>query len=125
MKTIPILAVFTMMFFSCGGSSEKNKEDGTSAVTDITQSPDYQKGLALVGKNKCLTCHGVNETITGPPYSQIAKKYAGLPDSIITHLAKKVISGGTGVWGEIVMTPHEGLSEADAEAMVKYILLLK
>jgi cytochrome c len=40
-------------------------------------------------------------------------------------LASKIIKGGQGVWGAIPMTPHSSLSEADAEQMVKYILLLK
>ena len=114
--------LFLIMFFiiqSCGNKKE-NKEP-----EDITQNPDYQKGLTLVTKNKCLTCHSINETITGPPYSEIAKKYAGLPDTIVTHLAKKIISGGTGVWGQIFMTPHLDLSKEDAETMVRYILLLK
>jgi cytochrome c len=48
-----------------------------------------------------------------------------MPDTIVEHLAKKVISGGSGVWGEIMMTPHPGLSLDSAEAIVRYILLLK
>ncbi len=107
---------------ACGGGDKKNK--APSSQTDITQNPDYQKGLTLVAKNKCLQCHAVEETITGPPYRQIGKKYANMPDTIITHLAKKVISGGNGVWGQIFMTPHSALSMEDAEAMVKYVLLL-
>ncbi len=40
-------------------------------------------------------------------------------------LAAKIIKGGSGVWGQVPMTPHPNLSVADAEQMVKYILLLK
>jgi cytochrome c len=115
-----ILIIFIVILNSCGGN---NKKETKSA--DITQSKEYQEGLALVAKNKCLTCHAVNETITGPPYSEIAKKYASYPDTIVGHLAGKVISGGNGVWGEIFMTPHPDVSKEDAEKMVKYILLLK
>ena len=109
---------------ACGGSDSGNKKE---TVKDLSENPDYQKGLALVSKpeNLCLTCHKIDEPLTGPPYREVAKRYAGLPDTIVTHLAKKIISGGNGAWGEIFMTPHPGLSQADAEAMVKYILLLK
>jgi cytochrome c len=40
-------------------------------------------------------------------------------------LAGKIIAGGQGVWGEIPMSPHPQVSQADAESMVRYILSLK
>lgn len=116
---ISVLAILA----ACGGSNSENKKE--TAVTDITENPDYKAGLALVSKSDCLTCHKVDEMVTGPAYRDVANKYAGLPDTIITHLAGKIRSGGNGVWGEIMMLPHPAISQADAEAMVKYILLLK
>ncbi len=94
------------------------------AANDITANPDYQKGLDLIGKNDCLTCHKISEKLIGPPYQDVADKYAGM-DTAVTHLAKKIISGGSGVWGTAAMTPHVNLSQADAEQMAKYVLLLK
>ncbi|MEO7923797.1 MAG: c-type cytochrome [Chitinophagaceae bacterium] len=123
MKKIIIACFAALALISCNSSSSKDEKSDKSA--DITQDPDYQKGLALVAKNKCLTCHAIDETITGPPYREVAKKYADLPDTILSHLAGKIISGGNGVWGEIFMTPHPDVSKEDAETMVKYILLLK
>jgi len=79
----------------------------------------------LIGKSDCLTCHKVDDILIGPPYRKVAEKYAGMPDTIISHLASKIISGGKGVWGEVPMTPHPAISKSDAEAMVKYVLLLK
>ena len=109
---------------ACNSSGSKEEKPGKE-VADITKDPDYQKGLDLVAKNKCLTCHTIDEALTGPPYREVAKKYAGMPDTIVAHLARKIIEGGNGVWGEIFMTPHPDISKTDAEAMVKYILLLK
>ena len=43
----------------------------------------------------------------------------------VKMLAEKVIKGGSGVWGAVPMTPHPQISQEDAEAMVKYVLLLK
>ena len=119
-----------VLFFviACGGGSSSKTEEPKkeeAKTDDVSKNPDYQKGLELVAKNDCFTCHQIDDKLNGPPYREVANKYAGMPDTIVTHLAHKVISGGNGVWGEIMMTPHPALSEADAEAIVKYILLLK
>ena len=79
----------------------------------------------MIGKSDCLTCHKINEKSTGPAYSDVAAKYAPAADTTIQRLAGKIIKGGAGVWGTIPMTPHPQVPQADAEQMVKYILLLK
>lgn len=132
MKRFAAVFFISVILFSCGGSDNKTTGDNDVNSTekkdsggDLSSNPDYQKGLELIAKNDCLTCHKVDEALTGPRYRDVANKYAGLPDTIISHLAGKIISGGKGVWGEVFMTPHATLSQEDAEAMVKYILLLK
>jgi cytochrome c len=110
------------LLIACGGSEEK-KEPPKSA--DITQDPNYQKGLELASKSQCFTCHAVDTKINGPSYREVADKYADYPDTIVSHLANKVITGGSGVWGEVLMTPHPNLSKEDAETLVRYVLLLK
>ena len=123
MKKYFFIIPFVAILVACGGSDPANKKE--TAASDITENPDYKAGLALISKSDCLTCHKVDERLTGPPYRDVANKYAGYPDTIVTHLAGKIRSGGNGVWGEIMMLPHPAISQADAEAMVKYILLLK
>lgn len=128
MKKIVLPVIALVMLSSCGSNSAKEKgetTESTEKTNDISQNPDYQKGLALVSKNDCFTCHKIDEPLTGPPYRDVANKYAGMSDTIVQHLAKKIIEGGAGNWGQVFMTPHPGISQADAEAMVKYILLLK
>ncbi len=106
-------------------SSTSNSTSATApAANDVTANPDYQKGLTLVAQNDCLTCHKVDEKVIGPAYQDVANKYAG-NDTAVTYLAHKIIKGGSGVWGTVSMTPHDSLPVADAEQMVKYILLLK
>lgn len=131
-KILTVLPLF-ILIASCGGGGQQNSNSATTdttaaattpAANDLSSNPDYQKGLALIAKSNCLTCHKVNEKLIGPAYKDVANKYAG-NDTAVTHLAHKVISGGKGVWGDVMMTPHPELSEADAEQMVKYILLLK
>jgi cytochrome c len=117
---------------SCGGGgNEKNGETEArkdeaqqQASEDPADNPDYQKGLELVAKSDCLTCHKVNEASTGPAYAAVAAKYPNTPE-IIDQLSNKVIKGGSGNWGVVPMTPHPNLSKEDAVAMVKYVLSLK
>jgi cytochrome c len=139
-KTIISLAMIATIW-SCGSNSPSNdKTTDTGAGTgtgpgtasspenrvamDISQNPDYKKGLELIGKSDCLGCHKVTERIIGPSYSEVAQRYAGQP-GIEDSLANKIIRGGAGNWGDQQMTPHPTLSHDDAVAMVKYILLLK
>jgi cytochrome c len=116
---------------ACGSNNEgsNNSSSDTTAsaapaTNDVTTNPDYQKGLALVASNDCLTCHKVDEKVTGPAYRDVANKYENTPENV-TKLADKIIKGGSGNWGTIPMTPHPALTEADAQQMVKYILLLR
>ena len=131
MKKILAFGTLLLVLASCGSNSSSDNSaapttdsTATASTTDITQNPDYQKGLALVSKNNCLTCHKIDEKLVGPAYRDVAQKYAG-NDTAVAYLAKKVITGGKGVWGQVPMTPHPDLSMADAETMVRYILLLK
>lgn len=129
MKKIFITSIAIVALVACNSGDKKStetKEEKTPAAeTSISDNPDYQAGLALVAKSDCLTCHKVDEKLTGPAYREVANKYASQAPDIIPKLAEKIIKGGTGVWGQVPMIPHPALSQGDAEAMVKYILLLK
>ncbi|MFI5133620.1 MAG: c-type cytochrome [Chitinophagales bacterium] len=118
---LPIIGIGLLIACNSGGSKEKIEP----GANDITKNPDYQKGLALVAKSDCFTCHKIDEQLTGPAYRDVANKYAAMPDTIVAYLAKKIIAGGTGTWGAIFMVPHPQVAEEDAKQMVKYILLLK
>jgi cytochrome c len=119
---IALLAIMS----ACGNNSSDKKDEKAPATVsnDLSANPDYQKGLELIGKSDCLTCHKISEKLTGPAYRDVAAKYEAT-DENIAKLATKIIKGGSGSWGIIPMTPHAALSEADAKQMVKYILLLK
>lgn len=130
MKRTLILLGLVIAIASCGNNENKTANDttkdegaSTAQTTDISENPDYQKGLALVSSSDCFTCHKVSEKMTGPAYVDVAKRYAGQP-GIEDSLANKVIHGGSGNWGQVPMTPHPNLSHDSAVAMVKYILLL-
>ena len=78
-------------------------------------------GLELILNSDCRSCHALNEISVGPSYYSIAQRYAG-DSTTVDRLAKTIISGGSGVWGERVMSAHPQLSLDQATEMVKYIL---
>jgi len=130
MKKVLASLAASVILLACGNNSnnkeQKKEETNTiTTTTDLSQNPDYQKGLELASKSDCFTCHEIDAKKTGPAYREVANKYASYPDTIVSHLANKIIEGGTGVWGNVPMIPHPNLSKEDAEAMVKYVLLLK
>lgn len=133
MRKYLIVTVVMATIIACNSEDSKKDPAGDksaekkTAGADISNNPDYQKGLELIGQSDCFTCHAVTgDRIQGPTYEEVANKYSDRPDSIIGYLAKKIITGGAGNWAETpLMTPHPTLSEEDAKAMVKYIMLLK
>ncbi len=133
MKKYFVILFAGMLIAACGGNSSESTSSTstTDSATaekpnpnDISANPDYQKGLSLIAQSDCLTCHKINEKLIGPSYQDVANKYAG-SDTALTYLTHKILKGGKGVWGEVVMTPHPLLTDEDAQQMVKYILLLK
>jgi cytochrome c len=128
MKKVLGTIVTVVALFACGSNKDNKTTDAAATASTSTSSlsdnPDYQKGLALVGKSDCLTCHKVNEKNIGPAYKDVAAKYENT-DANVKMLAEKIIKGGSGNWGAIPMTPHPALSQDDAEALAKYVLLLK
>jgi cytochrome c len=87
------------------------------------ENVQFLKGKTLMEGSDCKSCHLIDKKSIGPMYKDVAKKYKGDPKAV-DYLAKKVISGGGGVWGEVNMAAHPQLSVADASEMVKYVLSL-
>jgi cytochrome c len=81
----------------------------------------FAAGKKLIQGSDCMACHSVDKKSIGPTYRDVANKYKG-DNSALEKLTKKVIAGGSGVWGETAMAGHPQLSTADASEMVKYIL---
>lgn len=81
------------------------------------------KGAALIASNNCKTCHNINQKNIGPSYQMIADKY-GNNDAMADELSLKIINGGSGRWGQVVMPPHHDISTQDAREMARYILSL-
>jgi cytochrome c len=153
-KVLIVFAVMTALYACGGGTTESSTPvsnndantnsqiGGESAAAATTPAADTaaatapaaeapataaasgKDGKALIEASDCRTCHQDAAKVIGPAYMDVAKKYPSTPANV-KMLAEKIIKGGTGVWGEIPMTPHPAVSQEDAEAMVTYILSMK
>lgn len=80
-------------------------------------------GLQYINKSDCRACHTLDKKSVGPSFLEIAKRYHGQPN-VEDQLTKKIMSGGTGVWGSVEMPPHPSLRQEEATLMTNYILNL-
>ncbi len=85
---------------------------------------DAHASADLVKKYNCVACHAETTKKLGPAYRDIAKKYAGRADAT-DYLAKKIRSGGAGVWGPMPMPPHPQVPESDTKTLATYVLGVK
>ncbi|MDX5480864.1 MAG: c-type cytochrome [Hymenobacteraceae bacterium] len=96
---------------------------GTDRTAGVATA-NVEKGEKLIAQSDCLACHKVGEKLVGPSYKEVAQKYEN-NDKNVDYLAGKIIEGGSGVWGQVPMTPHPNISKEDAREMARYILSLK
>ena len=83
----------------------------------------FSRGKSLIDDSDCLSCHRVDVKSIGPSYLEVAKKYKNDPKGQVT-IAKRIINGSVGYWGEHAMSAHPNLSEKDAALMIEYIMSL-
>ena len=87
----------------------------------VDASTRFAVARAIMGQTDCSVCHQEAVRSAGPSYQQISEKYASTSD-VVETLATKIIEGGSGVWGEINMPAHPGISQNDATLIAEYIL---
>jgi len=133
---IAMFGFFTYAMTSCGGKQEKaESQDGeyseyetaeekpAAPKEEATPEALISQGQTAIDGSDCRTCHHNTNKLIGPSYEEVAKKY-DFTEANVAYLADKIIKGGSGVWGEIPMTPHVDLTEADARKMAMYVLSL-
>ena len=116
-RQLIIFSILLLILIACHSAKKVSRIQ--PSVSAVNNYPSKE-----IEKNDCITCHGLNEKRIGPAFMQVSKRYDST-DTNINRLARKIISGGTGVWGNIPMTPHPNMTEEEARAIVKYILSLK
>jgi cytochrome c551/c552 len=91
------------------------------AAPSAARAPDpaTAAALALLKQHGCVVCHGMDNKIVGPAFSDVAKKYGGRPDAP-AYLTQKIQSGGSGLWGAIPM-PVQTLPAGDAKVIAQWL----
>lgn len=106
---------------SCGGN--KSDQPAAEEKTEPAVADAIKEGEKLVNESDCKTCHHSTNKIIGPAHADVAKKYE-FTEANVKLLADRIIKGGSGVYGDIPMTPHPDLKPEDAEKMARYVLSL-
>ena len=96
------------------GMDEVNKTQGHQQVSTAVM------GKALTQAMDCKACHKEVGASIGPEYKAIAEKYKDNPKSM-AYLQKKIVEGGTGVWGEVVMPSHPNVTKDETRQITQYI----
>lgn len=99
----------------------------TSAASGVAAAGaplDQAGATAMMQKDGCSACHGVDKKIVGPSFQEVAAKYRGDKDAL-AKLTQKVKAGGSGVWGPVPMPANAQVPDTDIKALVTWILSLK
>lgn len=98
--------------------------DKAGASLGHQTATDAAIGMGLTQSLDCKTCHKQNEKSIGPSYEMVAEKYQHASNAY-EHLTSKIITGGSGVWGETNMPAHPDLKQHEARQIVSWILSLR
>lgn len=118
--------VFISILFIMSCDNNADTKQSTAETKPVeTKNVNAEKGLELITKSDCFTCHKLTESSIGPAYALIADKYKTLNEAAMDSMVTQIIKGGAGRWGTVPMTPHPDVSKEDAEMMVHYIMSIK
>ncbi len=91
------------------------------SLFSLVANAELKVDMELAGKYACTACHKVDEKLIGPAYKDVYEKYKDDPNAE-TYLIEKVTNGGTGVWGDMPMTPNAHVPAEDIKKLVEQIL---
>lgn len=83
-----------------------------------------QASAELAKAKACMGCHHVSDKRVGPPFKAVAARYAGVQGAD-AHLANKIVNGGKGVWGVVVMPANPRITAAEAKQLAAWVLRQK
>ena len=129
MKKILLVAA-GLLVFSC--SKKVEATDSSKESSTLIEEPKQEEakltpleeGKSLVEGADCLGCHKMDEKMIGPSYKEVSEKYENTPENV-EMLAEKIIKGSSGIWGDVPMPAHNGMSKENAKYMAQYILSSK
>ncbi len=94
-------------------SSSERRGETAAAANAANTAP-----LKLAQKHACTACHGVNNKLIGPSFTDIHNKYGA---NSATTLAAKIKAGGSGIWGSIAMPPQAHVPEPEIKAIAEWL----
>jgi cytochrome c551/c552 len=98
----------------------QNAPGNIAAVTTASGATSQSAVSALLQKNTCLACHGIDSKQIGPAFRDVASKYKDRADAV-NYLSGKIRSGGQGVWGAIPM-PAQTLSPGESAQLAEWLM---
>lgn len=93
----------------------------TISLLSLIANAEPNVDMELAGKHACTACHKIDEKLIGPSYNDVYEKYKDDPNAE-TYLINKVTNGGSGVWGDMPMTPNAHVPADVIQTLVKQIL---
>ncbi len=97
--------------------------ENSNKINAEDEEEEVPSGFRLIGKSDCKSCHNTFRKTIGPSYNEIAQRYRTTEDNA-NMLALKIKTGGTGVWGQQIMSAHPNDPIEDLRLMADYILSL-
>jgi cytochrome c len=93
-----------------------------AVTTQASVAPAATANVAkLTEQLGCGACHGINDTVLGPSFKDIAAKYKNDAEAL-ARLSNTLKKGGVGVWDETPMPAQTQLTDAEIKTMLEWIL---
>ncbi len=89
----------------------------------VIKPGEVNAGERMMNETDCKACHQLHAKSAGPSLKAISEKYR-TDATAIDLLARKILTGGSGVWGTTNMSAHPQLSFSQAKEIVRYIYSL-
>jgi cytochrome c len=84
------------------------------------KAADIAAAQAAFSVNGCNNCHDASSRIVGPALKEIADRYKG--KKVNVEVAKRIIEGSEGRWGDMPHPSNAALEPADAKLLAHWIL---
>jgi cytochrome c len=92
----------------------------TTLVQAQMKPADVASAQSIFSGNGCANCHDVSLRILGPSLKEIATRYKG--KKVTPEVAKRIIEGSQGRWGDMAHPSNAALDPADAALLARWIL---
>ena len=92
----------------------------TTLVQAQMKSADVAAAKSVFSANGCANCHDASLRGVGPALKEIAALYKG--KKVSAEVAKRIVEGSEGRWGQMVHPPYAGLDSSEAALLARWIL---